>query len=102
MDQRRIFTVDPQYFPLDRMREIVDYLHTHDQRYVLMTDPAVPYLPGGDYEPYNKGHELDVFLKAPNGSESLGLVWPGVTVFPDWFATNTQRFVKPSSRLDHC
>ena len=28
-----IFTVDPQYFPLDRMREIVAYLHTHDQRY---------------------------------------------------------------------
>ncbi|THH14414.1 hypothetical protein EUX98_g9614, partial [Antrodiella citrinella] len=31
MDRRRIFTVDPQYFPLDRMREIADYLHSHDQ-----------------------------------------------------------------------
>lgn len=82
MDRRRIFTVDPQYFPLDKMREIVHYLHDHDQRFVLMTDPAVPYLPGQDYEPYNKGHDLDVFLHAPNGSESLGLVWPGVTVFP--------------------
>ena len=33
MYKRRIFTVDPDYFPLDRMREIIDYLHTHQQRY---------------------------------------------------------------------
>ena len=33
MNARRIFTVDPQYFPLNRMREIVDYLHSHDQKY---------------------------------------------------------------------
>ena len=33
MDRRRIFTVDPDYFPMDRMREIVDYLHSNDQKY---------------------------------------------------------------------
>ena len=33
MDGRRIFTVDPAYFPLPRMREIVNYLHSHDQKY---------------------------------------------------------------------
>lgn len=33
MYERRIFTVDPDYFPLNRMREIVDYLHSHDQKY---------------------------------------------------------------------
>ena len=33
MYKRRIFTVDPQYFPLNRMREIVNFLHTHDQRF---------------------------------------------------------------------
>ena len=33
MNKRRIFTIDPDYFPLPRMREIVSYLHTHDQRY---------------------------------------------------------------------
>ena len=33
MDGRRIFTVDPNYFPLPRMREIVSYLHSHDQKY---------------------------------------------------------------------
>ena len=25
--------MDPDYFPPARMREIINYLHTHDQRY---------------------------------------------------------------------
>lgn len=44
---------------------------------VMMTDPAVAYLPGQDYAPYNNGKALDIWLKAANGSDSLGLVWPG-------------------------
>jgi hypothetical protein len=27
--------MDPEYFPTPRMREIIDYLHSHDQRYGL-------------------------------------------------------------------
>ena len=33
MYKRWIFTNDPQYFPTNRMREIVDYLHSHEQQY---------------------------------------------------------------------
>lgn len=33
MFKRWIFTNDPDYFPTDRMREIVDYLHRHNQQY---------------------------------------------------------------------
>ena len=33
MYKRRIFTMDPEYFPHARMREIIDYLHKHNQRY---------------------------------------------------------------------
>ena len=33
MDHRLVFTLDPDYFPLARMREIIDYLHSHGQRY---------------------------------------------------------------------
>ena len=43
-----------------------------------MTDPSVAYLPGQEYGPYDRGTALDVWLKAANGSFSLGLVWPGV------------------------
>ncbi|KAF8993360.1 alpha-glucosidase [Cyathus striatus] len=108
MDRRRIFTVDPVYFPLDRMREIVKYLHDHNQRYVvLMTDPAVGVITD-NYGPYTRGKALDVWLKAANGSDELGVVWPGVTVFPDWFHPKVtkywngefQRFYNPDTGLD--
>ncbi|KAJ3982734.1 glycoside hydrolase family 31 protein [Lentinula detonsa] len=90
MDRRRIFTVDPTYFPLDRMREIIDYLHAHDQKYILMTDPAVAYAPDEGYGTYDRGTALDVWLKMPNGSAELALVWPGVTNYPDWFHPSIQ------------
>ena len=44
---------------------------------VMMTDPAVAYAPGQGYAPYDNGKALDVWLKAANGSDSLGVVWPG-------------------------
>ncbi|KAF5371321.1 hypothetical protein D9758_004164 [Tetrapyrgos nigripes] len=108
MQGRRIFTVDPNYFPLARVRDIVDYLHQHDQKYILMTDPAVAYTPDEDYAPYHRGTEMDVWLKLPNGSFSLGLVWPGVTVYPDWFHPDIQTywnnefetFYNPESGID--
>ncbi|EKM56094.1 glycoside hydrolase family 31 protein [Phanerochaete carnosa HHB-10118-sp] len=109
MYKRRIFTVDPDYFPLARMREIVDYLHSNDQHYVLMTDPAIAYLPGGGYGPFDRGTQADIWLMAANDSSPfLGAVWPGVTVFPDWFSNKTQDywtnefqlFYDPQSGLD--
>jgi alpha-glucosidase (family GH31 glycosyl hydrolase) len=33
MDRRRVFTIDPDYFPMNRMQEIVAYLHAHDQKF---------------------------------------------------------------------
>ncbi|KAF5348995.1 hypothetical protein D9758_012736 [Tetrapyrgos nigripes] len=92
MDGRRIFTVDPDYFPLNRVREIVDFLHQHDQKYILMTDPAVAFTPDEDYAPFHRGTDLDVWLKLPNGSFSLAIVWPGVTVYPDWFHPDIQAY----------
>ena len=45
MYKRRIFTVDPDYFPLDRMREIIDHFHTHQQRYgILLSSDKEIYL----------------------------------------------------------
>lgn len=41
MDRRRVFTLDPERFPLNKMRELVTYLHRHDQKYIVMVDPAV-------------------------------------------------------------
>ena len=38
------------------------------------------------YPVYDDGHERGVFLLNPDGSEYIGAVWPGYTVFPDWRA----------------
>jgi alpha-glucosidase len=40
MDRYKVFTLDPVNYPLHKMRELVDYLHEHQQRYVLMVDPG--------------------------------------------------------------
>lgn len=56
-----------------------------------MVDPAVAY--ATDSNPaYSRGVENDVFLKRSNGSEWLGVVWPGVAVFPDFFASNIDSY----------
>lgn len=41
MELRRVFTLDTERFPLRDMQELVDYLHDHDQHYIVMVDPAV-------------------------------------------------------------
>ncbi|KAG9036520.1 hypothetical protein FRB95_008575 [Tulasnella sp. JGI-2019a] len=92
MYKRWTFTNDPQYFPTEKMQEIVNYLHSHDQQYILMIDPAVAYQPNQNYIAYDTGTEMGVFLKYPNGTLFEGVVWPGPTVFPDWFHPNATAY----------
>lgn len=83
---RRVFSLDPDRFPLAMMRELVDHLHNNDQHYVVMVDPAVAYqdFPGS----LQRGIDDNIFMLRANGSVWKGVVWPGVTAFPDWFAAN--------------
>ena len=83
MDGRKDFTLDPLRFPLHKMQQLVSHLHAHDQHYILMVDPAIAYQ---NYPTLNRGVDDNIFLLQSNGSVFLGVVWPGVTVFPDWFA----------------
>ncbi|KAL4994553.1 glycosyl hydrolases family 31-domain-containing protein [Aspergillus recurvatus] len=89
MDLRRVFTLDPERFPLEKMRELVDYLHDNNQHYIVMVDPAVSV---SDNPGYRRGVEQDIFLKTRNSSLYQGAVWPGVTVYPDWFHTGIQDY----------
>jgi len=71
------------------MQDINHHLHDNNQHHILMVDPAVAYQP---YPPYERGAADGIFLKRSNGSFWLGVVWPGVTVFPDWFNTEAQDY----------
>ncbi|ORX95973.1 glycosyl hydrolases family 31-domain-containing protein [Clohesyomyces aquaticus] len=88
MDLRQDFTVDPERFPLQKMRELVQTLHSRDQRYVLIQDPGIHAVM--NYSVFTRGLEQDVFLKNADGSTYLGVQWPGVVAWPDWLAPNTQ------------
>jgi alpha-glucosidase len=90
MYQRWVFTLDPARFPLDTVRELVDTLHSNGQHYVVMVDPAVAHQPNKNYKAFDQG--VDSFLKFGNGSLYKGVVWPGVTVYPDWFKSSTQDY----------
>ncbi|KAJ5682906.1 alpha/beta-glucosidase agdC [Penicillium macrosclerotiorum] len=89
MDGRRVFTLDPQRFPLDKMRELVTYLHKHNQHYIVMVDPAVSKSDNGAF---NRGNDDGVFLYRDDETLYEGAVWPGVTVYPDWFNPDTQDY----------
>lgn len=89
MDHRRVFSLDQERFPIERMRDIVRHLHDRQQRYMLMVDPAVADWP---YPAFDKGVEMDVFLKTPDSEYFRGVVWPGVTVFPDWLHPNASTY----------
>ncbi|KAI0641236.1 glycosyl hydrolases family 31-domain-containing protein, partial [Trametes meyenii] len=87
----RDFTTDPVSFPADQVKGFIEELTSNHQHYIPIVDAAIAVLVNDTdvYDTYTKGDELDVWMKNPDGSEYLGHVWPGYTVFPDWFANNT-------------
>ncbi|KAL3421192.1 glycosyl hydrolase family 31 [Phlyctema vagabunda] len=92
MYERYIMTTDPDRFPIARVREFVDYLHEHGQKYIVMVDPAMAFQTKREnnltYDTFLRAQEQGVLLYK-NNSIYQGVVWPGVTAFPDWFHPDT-------------
>jgi len=92
MKEYRDFTTDPVAFPVPKGQEFLQKLHESGRHYIPIVDSAI-YIPNPEnasdaYEIYNRGNEKGVFLRNPDGSQYIGTVWPGYTVFPDWSAPN--------------
>ncbi|OJT04578.1 Alpha-glucosidase [Trametes pubescens] len=87
----RDFTTDPVSFPGNEVREFIQELAANNQHYIPIVDAAVAVLVNDTdvYDPYSKGAELGTWIKNPDGSEYIGQVWPGFTVFPDWFSEHS-------------
>ncbi|KDQ16377.1 glycoside hydrolase family 31 protein [Botryobasidium botryosum FD-172 SS1] len=92
MQERFPFTNDPKYFPTKELRQIIEWLHQNEQHFILMVDPAVAYQPNKDYGAFDRGADMGLFLKKPDGSFFKGVVWPGVTVYPDWFHSDIDKY----------
>ena len=82
MDQRKNFVTDPERFPMDKTRELVDTLHARGQSFIMMLDPAIST--NKTYDSYLRGVEMGAFLKADDGSPYRGIQWVGESVFPDY------------------
>ena len=99
-DRNRPFTVNPKTFP--NFPGLVADLHKQHLRLVNITDLHIAHAPNQGYSPYDTGHAGDHFVKKPDGSEFVGIVWPGPAVFPDftraqtreWWGGLYQQFVK--------
>jgi alpha-glucosidase len=64
------------------------FVIANHQHYIPIVDAAI-YRPNPDnatdvYAVYDRGNSSGVFLRNADGSEYIGAVWPGYTVFPDW------------------
>jgi len=77
-----IFTVDKKRYP--GFKELVENMHSDDQQLVLILDPGIKILKGYHvYDDFVKKQALIKSVKHPPFAE--GNVWPGATVFPDFF-----------------
>lgn len=93
MFQYRDFTNDPNTFPYPEGQELMARLAAMGQHYIPIVDSAI-YIPNpnnasDNYSVYTDGNDRGVFLNNPDGSQYIGAVWPGYTVFPDWQANDT-------------
>ncbi len=86
--KNRPFTVDPERFP--HFDQMIADLKAEHIRTVLITDLHIADLPNADYKPYDEGTAGNHFVKNPDGSTYVGIVWPGKSVFPD-FTEKTAR-----------
>ena len=92
MYKKRDFTFDPENYRT--LPNIIDEIHDHQQKYVLILDPAIPtdIDPNETYTPLSDGIANNVFIKDENGQNAKGVVWPGGTYFPDFTASNTSAY----------
>jgi len=89
-DRYRPFTVNPKTFP--NFPRLVSDLRQQHFHLVTITDLHIAYAPNQGYKPYDSGHAGDHFVKNPDGSEFIGVVWPGPSVFPDFTRVQTRRW----------
>lgn len=90
MDKFYDFTLDPVNYPQEELTKLIDDVHANNQKFVPIVDPGIPDDPAD--EAYTRGLELDVFIKDTEGKPYLGQVWPGPTVFPDFFNPNSTNY----------
>jgi alpha-glucosidase len=89
-EKNRPFTINKEAFP--DMPGLVAKLHQQQFHVVAITDPHIANLPGQNYAAYDSGIAGDHFVKNPDGSNFVGPVWPGPSIFPDFTQAGTRNW----------
>jgi alpha-glucosidase len=76
------FTINREYFPT--FEKMISDFRAQGMHTILITDLHIKKDPNHGYAPYDSGTKNDAFVKNPDGSVYVGIVWPGESVFPDF------------------
>jgi len=87
-DRNRPFTVNRQTFPT--LEQMVKDLGQEGWKTVLITDLHIAAVPG--YKPFDEGNKAGYFVKNPDGTNFVGPVWPGPSVFPDFTRSEVRKW----------
>ena len=88
--KNRPFTVDPERFP--HFGQMIKDLKAEHLHTVAITDLHIADVPHSGYKPYDEGVAGDHFVKNPDGTTYVGVVWPGKAVFPDFTQKATREW----------
>ncbi len=86
--KHRPFTLDAAKYP--DFSKFVEELKQKQFHLVLITDLHIAHAPGEGYAAYDSGEAGRHFVRNPDGSEFVGEVWPGPSVFPDFTEQGTR------------
>ena len=92
----RDFTDNPGHYDIGLGIEFLDRLHANGQYYLPILDPNIHVPNPGNasdaYTPYNRGAELEAYIRNGNDNFYIGVEWPGFSVWPDFLIPQVQQF----------
>ena len=89
-DRNRPFTVDKTAFP--DLKGLASNLREQGVKLVTITDLHIAVAPKQGYLPYDTGIAGNHFVHNPDGTNFVGKVWPGASLFPDFTDAGARRW----------
>ncbi|KAL9091717.1 MAG: hypothetical protein Q9159_001232 [Coniocarpon cinnabarinum] len=92
----RDFTNNAGHYGITPGQEFLSQLHARGQYYLPILDPNI-YVPNPNnasdsYPTYNRGAELNAYIRDGDDDYYYGVEWPGFSVFPDFLMPQAHQF----------
>ena len=91
MNEKKIFTLDPINYSVEKLKRLIKSLHDKGQKYIQILDPGIKIK--ANYSTLLNGLKDHIFVKnETNTGYFIGEVWPGYCFYPDWFHPNSTKW----------